>query len=501
MLGVVDRGGTLSLWATSGREPKARAGSLTGISSFAFSRQSAMLVGAQESGSVVVWSATEGRRMAQFECPGKKPAVAINATGAVVAALCAGHLHVWRADPSWDRAEVISVPALEAVWTHLALDDTSETVVLGRNTEPDAFDAPSYIALIHLSLGGNPKSFPVGERIQAMVFTPDGLESSLVLGGEGGRVWVQPLNQVSQNLPSRETQTLFQRSTPVTALSFNENGSRLIAGYQDGVANIFDLHQVEVTRLVGDGPATSVALSDETGQAFSVGRTLQAWNLAKLDSLFLQRVLTAQFYTDPPLLLYRSYRYSAFLDLRTRTEVARWDGRSYPITISQDEAIAAVTTRNPPTPSPSFSLTVCEFSTRRIGAHLWEKPVAIRGLLENLGFSHDGKHLTGSIVLSDRPGVFVWNAATGAEEVYLPDRQPLLALLSSFSFTPDSQRILFAPVGGRLRSRRLDSQEEEGSQSSRRLASRPWPSVQTAGSSPRQRAAARIPPPTWASPG
>ncbi len=118
-------------------------------------------------------------------------------------------------------------------------------------------------------------------EVTAVAYSPDGTSVALGLPIQG-----RPGILVRDLQSGKVIYELLGHQAPVTAISFQENGARLVSGSTDKTLRVWDLKDAkfaELASLEHPGPLTAVAISEDGGQVFgaSSDNGIHQWSLAE----------------------------------------------------------------------------------------------------------------------------------------------------------------------------------------------------------------------------
>ena len=412
------------------------------------------------------------------ELPWAKPgAVRITTDGAVVAALCDGQPFIWRTVDDWASATPVNVATgnPSARWRHIALAENGKVVAFASDpAQRAAVDSDSEEVdrgpVVQVQTVGTDKVLATMKYSESAVTAIElfGATPALAVGHESGtiRVWdVDPAARTSLDLSRTTSPVAWTTKVPsaVAALGQDMTGDTLIIGSRDGLVAAWQDGE-EIARMIGETTVTSVSLTRQDGlvAVLDSSHHVHAWDLGAMYNLTRVRfgLSSAEFSADGSLMLFRS-RTGAFTGVIDVTQgkivhQAPIRGGFYPLAIAPDKELLAVREQSE-TEEKDYSFNVRPYSAEKIGSPRWATQATPGGTLTAAQFSDDGRHVAAFSAIhpiasrrspDDRYGLFVWNAASGEEELYLPAPVQQSRIAPPYSFVGSEPRLLVAAPEG-----------------------------------------------------
>lgn len=471
-LAVLGEDGVVQLWDL---ETKTRRGSIgAGVQSFAIARAAPRAVTLTSAGVAAIWNTETFAKIIELPCAraSGKPRMTDNA--AIVAALCGGKLFLWKTRNDWQRSEPVTTKVKDGRWTQMALSGNGLFVALAdirplRSTTADDGESTGNFSIVVQDVG-------TGKLVAADSFsiTPTAFDlfegvwtdAMLAVGDATGLLRLWNLDATSDiDLETDPPATTLKLPGSVTAIAQGASRDTIIAGSRDGVATVWSGGQPSAL-LIGEGTVTSAAVIDDD-LAVIVDRAHRAefFALGSIEerSRAPGGVGTAQFSSDGSQVLLRDRRQigistTTLFDVVRRKPIVSWNRKAeafYPVALGPDLQSIAVRLE---APTGQSVLTVKAFREGRVGRDRWARPVKVDATLSVPLFSRDSAHLAAAVrpaagtrppTAPERLGLFVWNAATGVEEVFRPfdNSRSTRAPVFCFAGTAE-QRMVFTTSDG-----------------------------------------------------
>lgn len=475
LLAALGEDQVLHLWNADAKTPTKDVG--VDVQGFAVARSAERAVTTGGNGRMAVWDTATVAKLAEFPCADPTGPPRMSDDGSVVATLCGGQPIAWIAKKEWSRAAPLRVgtgSSPSTRWTQMALDSDGGFVALasvgaGRAAVADELDlSPSRSIEVRALASG---------RVVAEQSIPDNPTAIELLGGRlsdapvlaigdaGGRIRLWRIEGRGKiDLDGANPSSTLNIPGAVTTLARGLDPTTLIAGSRRGNASVW-VDGEAVAFFNGDASLVSASVVSADGVAAIVDRQhrVQWFDLGAMeDELRVPRgVLSAQFTPDGSLLTYRERAVGAIskvLNLSARKLVQTLDmrrDRFYAVAIAPDKRSIAV--RLTPQSDAIARLSLRAYGDGQIGADRWTRPVPIDGTLGVPTFSSDGQHLAGFVRRTPSPrgdgpghrlGLFVWSAATGAEELYRAAENPRSVRAPAFCFAGKEPRMVLASRDG-----------------------------------------------------
>ena len=451
------------------------------VQKMAFARGAARIATASAEGPIRIWNVESAEKLHELACA-KPGAVRITDDGTVVAALCDGQPVIWRTADDWSRSTPVKVATgyPNAQWRYISLAGDGKVVALAVDptqrasadiSEPDVGRSP----VISVQTVGTDKILATMRNAESSVtaialFGDSSLASAFAVGDESGtiRVWaVDPNASGTLDLTGNTTPVAWTTKVPgaVAALGQDMTGETLMIGSRDGLVSAW-VDGEEIARMIGDTAVTSLSLTNRNGIAavLDSSRHVHAWDLRAMENLTPIRrgLLSAQFSADGSLMLFRTRTgtFSGVFDVAQGRVLhqSQIRGGFYALAIAPENDLVAVREQSE-TEEREYSLNVRPYSSEKIGPPRWSKPATPGGTVTAAQFSSDGRHVaafspTGPVASGrspdDRIGLFVWNTASGEEDLYLPATEAGLNPRSAppYVFVGSEPRLLVATPDG-----------------------------------------------------
>jgi WD40 repeat protein len=423
------------------------------------------LVTADPRNQIQLWSlANPSAPSATVTCDA--PVTAVQVGGPTVAALCGGRPELWKSGARGALTR-LRPPRLgvsdEPRWELLALGQSGNFVAVGQvrqSADDDSLllstgddDIPlgpsdfgfakvGDAALVNETISGNVTAI--------QVFDDD--SGTVVVGSNTGDIeyWdyrTASAGRAADMSPSRDHR--LRTSSPVTAL--DSSTSLVVSGGRNGVARVWSSTDEERGRIVEPTAIVSVSTDGDFLATVTSAGQLRTWEFGDAEHRYL-RGLNSRFSVDGRLFFAMRGSDTTVFDIDADQAVGKFSHLSV-LSYSLDRSLVAQRSGG----SREATLSVARAQGAKIGSSAWNRPVSANRLGSTVVFSPDSQRLAGFYLAApsslhhtetNTPGIRIWNAATGEQEVAWRDPRDSSRTAPIFAFSPDSKDLLVTSRSG-----------------------------------------------------